>query len=130
MNLSLTNQIRKKNDEYEGKLNKAQNKIKSIEIEFVKCQEDLQCVRENFYTLKSKSKNVENDLHKEIKCYENQIKVYRKQRESIVIAFKKQLILIENLKKQNICLEQTNLLQQTRVEFSKCLNWSQDKNAM
>lgn len=54
---------------------------------------------------------------------EKQIKMLRKQRIDLITAYKKQLMLIDNLKRQNLCLEQAKLIDLAEKEFIKILDW-------
>lgn len=60
----------------------------------------------------------------EKKFFEDQIELLNKQRIELVHAFKKQLLLIDNLKRQNICLEKAKLLEFVESDFVKMLNSS------
>lgn len=54
---------------------------------------------------------------------EKQIKMLRKQRIDLITAYKRQLMLIDNLKRQNLCLEQAKLIDFAEKEFIKVLDW-------
>lgn len=55
---------------------------------------------------------------------DRQIKELRKQRVELITAYKKQLLLIDNLKRQNLCLEQSKLIDFAEKEFIKILDWN------
>lgn len=123
----MANSLQKENDKLNEKLKTTKDENKSLEMKLFKCQEDLECVRQNFQTLKQTARNTENELHREMKCYENQMKISKKQKDDLISAYKKQLLLIDNLKRQNACLEHTNLLHQNKDEFKTCLDWNRNK---
>lgn len=98
----------------------------SLETRLLKSQEDLEYLRKNFHSAKESEKNVQNILQQERTFYQNQIKFMQKQRSDLITAHKKQILLLDNLKRQNTCLEHAKLLQIGEKEFSKVLDW--DRN--
>lgn len=56
--------------------------------------------------------------------YEEKIKKLRKGRMDLLKAYKQQIILIDNLRRQNVCLEKTKALEITEKEFLKVLDWN------
>lgn len=56
--------------------------------------------------------------------YDAKIKKLRKGRLDLMKAYKQQLILIDNLRRQNVCLEKAKALEITEKEFLKVLDWN------
>ena len=56
--------------------------------------------------------------------YEKQIKQLRRHRFDLLAAYKKQLLLLDNLKRQVTCLEQSKLIDFAEKEFTKILDWN------
>lgn len=56
--------------------------------------------------------------------YEEQSTQMTKQRSKLLTAYKKQLLLLDNLKRQNVCLEQAKLIQFAEKDFAKLLDWN------
>lgn len=56
--------------------------------------------------------------------YDEKIKRLRKGRLDLMKAYKQQLVLIDNLRRQNVCLEKTKALEITEKEFLKVLDWN------
>lgn len=56
--------------------------------------------------------------------YEEKINKLRKGRMDLMKAHKQQLLLIDNLRRQNICLEKAKALEITEKEFLKVLDWN------
>lgn len=57
-------------------------------------------------------------------AFEEKIKKLRKSRMDLLKAYKQQIILIDNLKRQNVCLEKAKLLDIAEKEFLKILDWN------
>lgn len=56
--------------------------------------------------------------------FEEKTKKLRKGRSDLLKAFKQQLIYIDNLRRQNICLEKAKALEISEKEFLKVLDWN------
>lgn len=110
-------------------LTEAKSKLKSVTQSFAilenrlfKSQEDLEYLRKNFHLAKDGEKTMQTQLQQERQFFENQTKMMQKQRSDLISAYKKQLLLIDNLKRQNTCLEHAKLLQIGEKEFAKVLD--------
>jgi hypothetical protein len=57
-------------------------------------------------------------------AYEEKIKKLRKSRMDLLKAYKQQIILIDNLQRQNICLQKAKVLEIAEKEFLKVLDWN------
>lgn len=55
---------------------------------------------------------------------EEKIRKLRKGRVDLLKAYKQQIILIDNLRRQNICLEKAKALEIAEKEFLKVLDWN------
>lgn len=115
---------RKECDELKTKLKSMQQLNSTLEIRLNKCQEDLECVRKNYHAIKQSEKDVQTSLQHERTFYENQLKINQKQRNDLIAALKKHMLLLENLKQQNICLAQAKCTQIAETEFLKILDWN------
>ena len=75
--------------------------------------------------LNFKSSNKENEVvfGQEKKIYETKINELTKQRDELIIGFKKQMQLIHILKRQKVHLEASRLLDFTEEEFLKVVDW-------
>lgn len=96
----------------------------SLEIRLNKCQDDLECVRKNYQTVKAMQKDLQTTLQHDRTFYDNQLKITQKQRSDLLTALKKQMLLMENLKRQNVCLAQAKSIQMAENEFLKVLDWT------
>lgn len=61
---------------------------------------------------------------KELKMRDNRIKALKRQRADLLNAYKKQLFMIDNLKRQNSCVEQAVAIGFGEKEFNKVLEWN------
>ena len=57
-------------------------------------------------------------------AYEEKIRKLRKGRMDLLKAYKQQIILIDNLRRQNVCLEKAKALEIAEKEFLKVLDWN------
>lgn len=96
----------------------------SLEMRFGKNLDDFECLRKNFRILKNSEKDLQLQLHQERTFYENQLKINQKQRNDLITALKKHMLLIGNLKQQNVCLTQSKCIQMSESEFIKILDWN------
>lgn len=91
--------------------------------------DDLECLRKNYRTAKNAEKDMQLTLQNERTFYENQLKINQKQRNDLITALKKHMLLIGNLKQQNSCLTQAKCIQMSESEFVKILDWNGSANA-
>lgn len=101
----------------------------SLELRLGKCLDDLECVRKNYRVIKSAEKDLQLSLQHERTFYETQLKINQKQRNDLIAALKKQMLLVGNLKQQNTCLTQAKCIQMSESEFLKILDWNQSNAA-
>lgn len=96
----------------------------SLELRFGKQTDDLECLRKNYRAVKCAEKDLQLSLQQERTFYENQLKINQKQRNDLITALKKHMLLIGNLKQQNVCLTQAKCIQMSESEFVKILDWN------
>lgn len=118
--------LRRELDEVKSKLKASTMSVTSLDNRLFKSQEDLEYLRKNFHTARDTEKELRSTMQHEQKFYENQLKMLQKQRTDLISAYKKQLLLLDNLKRQNTCLEHAKLLQIGEKEFARILDWSGD----
>lgn len=96
----------------------------TLELRLTKSLDDLECVRKNYRVAKNAEKDLQLSLQHERTFYENQLKISQKQRNDLIAALKKHMLLIGNLKQQNSCLTQAKCIQMSESEFLKILDWN------
>lgn len=96
----------------------------SLDKRFLKCQDDLEHVKKNLSNSQECERQQRAVNHQQKNFFEDQIKILSKQRTGLLSAYKKQLLLLDNLKRQNLCLEQSKLLQLAEKDFMKVLDWN------
>ncbi|XP_061392619.1 uncharacterized protein LOC133328093 [Musca vetustissima] len=96
---------------------------KNLEKRLYRANEDLENSRTSLSEMKKSEKELQEKARLDLDDKDKQIKNLKKQRADLLNAYKKQLFLIDNLKRQNICLEQAKMLQFGEKEFSKILEW-------
>lgn len=61
---------------------------------------------------------------KEIRAYDEKLKNMQKGKIALMKAYKQQIVLIDNLKRQNMCMTKAKILEICEKEFLKVLNWN------
>lgn len=115
--------LRRECTELKSKWKQTSQTNSALEARLFKSQEDLECVRKNYHVTKVAEKDLQATLQQERKFYENRLKTERKEYNDLIAAYKKQMLLVDNLKRQNALLEQAKLVQITEQEFMRCLDW-------
>lgn len=93
----------------EKRLSSAHNEIESLKVSLAGAYDRERESREQARSDKS--------------CLEKQLRQLRKQRVTLITAYKQQLLLLDNLRRQNLCLEESKMLEFSEKEFTKILNW-------
>lgn len=115
--------LRKECTELKSKLKQTNQSNSALESRLFKSQEDLEYVRKNYQAAKAAEKELQTTLQQERKFYENRLKSERKEYNDLIAAYKKQMLLVDNLKRQNTLLQQSKLIQIIEQDFMRCLDW-------
>lgn len=94
----------------------------TLEKRLYAAQADVQHLQNNAKIDKEREKDILDASKKEYNLFSAQIKKLGQQRQDLIGAYKNQLLLIDNLKRQNMCLEQSKLVQIVERDFIKMLN--------
>lgn len=136
----------------------ANRRQKERQVEYNNQQHELELLRRDTKMLKQTNANLENRLmrasedaessrqmlgqqanqqrddleynRKEIRLRDGRIKALKRQRADLLNAYKKQLFMIDNLKRQNSCVEQAVAIGFGEKEFSKVLDWNAGSKAV
>ncbi|XP_055837707.1 cilia- and flagella-associated protein 57 [Episyrphus balteatus] len=95
----------------------------NLEKRLYRTNEELENTRNVLNQMKSAEKEIRESVRNESDVREKQIKGLKKQRADLLNAYKKQLFLIDNLKRQNLCMEQSRMIAFGEKEFTKVLDW-------
>lgn len=95
----------------------------NLEKRLFRANEDLEIARNTLAQMKTAEREEKESTRRESETKENQIKSLKKQRANLLNAYKKQVYLIDNLKRQNVLLEQAKMLDFGEKEFAKVLDW-------
>lgn len=96
----------------------------NLEKRLFRAKEDLESTRNTLSLLKNAEREQKEAMRTETENKDKQIMSLKKQRADLLNAYKKQLFLIDNLKRQNICLEHAKMMEFGEKEFSKVLEWN------
>lgn len=95
----------------------------NLEKRLFRATEDVESARNALLLMKNAERELKETASKESESKDKQIRSLKKQRADLLNAYKKQLFLIDNLKRQNICMEQSKMLSFSEKEFTKILEW-------
>lgn len=100
-----------------------QQTIAGLERRLLAAQNETEALKVNLASAYERERETRDQARAEKDAAEKQIKQLRKQRLTLITAYKHQLLLLDNLKRQNLCLEESKLLEFSEKEFTKILNW-------
>lgn len=118
-----TNRLGKEGEVTRRDIKTLQQTIGGLEKRFLHSQNENEALKVNLASAYDREREVRDQNRAEKDAAERQIKQLRKQRLSLVIAYKQQILLLDNLGRQNLVLEQAKLLEFSEKEFTKILNW-------
>ncbi|SPP73744.1 testis-expressed protein 9 [Drosophila guanche] len=147
-NKHLSEQLQRAEQQYE----EASRRLKERQQEFTSQQRELEQLKRDNKVLKQGNTNLENrltrtqeeaesarqalskmreeqrdelDTHRnELKAKDSRIRALKRQRGDLLNAYKKQLYMIDNLKRQTSCMEQSVAIGCGEKEFNKVLEWN------
>ena len=96
---------------------------KSKDLQLKRATETITKLKAQLQDTQSKSKGQDSGDQSKLHEAENRIKLLEKHRSDLVDAFRKQMKLIDVLKKQKVHIEAARLLNFTEEEFMKTLDW-------
>ncbi|CAL8243249.1 unnamed protein product [Lota lota] len=112
--------------EIEG-LNRAQKQAagnqNTVEVRLNRALEEVERLKAQLSNMKQLTKDRTKEVHQSKENLLAENKVLKKQREELILGFKKQLKLIDILKRQKMHFEAAKVLSFTEEEFMKALDW-------
>ncbi|ALC40750.1 CG4681, partial [Drosophila busckii] len=105
----------------ENKLLKQTNN--NLENRVARAQDETESVRQTLSQQQEALREQQTAQHKELKVRDQRIKALKRQRADLLNAYKKQLYMIDNLKRQTGCMEQAVAIGFGEKEFNKVLEW-------
>lgn len=94
----------------------------NLERRLSKAAEDLDQARQSAAAARASEADVVRMHKADQRHAESQLKTMSDQRAGLIAAYKKQLYLLDNLKRQNVCLEQAKLLDFVERDFVRMLD--------
>lgn len=117
--------IKKESDSSKKELKKQQQDEAQAEIRVNRLLEENEKYKQQLHKIQTQSKDVNEQDKKRVEQLQIDNKRLEKQKHELIQAFKKQLKLIDILKKQKMHLEASKMLQFSEEEFLKALEWNQ-----
>ncbi|XP_037926983.1 testis-expressed protein 9 [Hermetia illucens] len=96
----------------------------NLEKRLYRANEELENVKNTLTSVREADRELQETVRKEKDDHIRQLKTLKKQRSELLSAYKKQLFLMDNLKRQTVCLEQARLISFAEKEFTKVLEWN------
>ncbi|KAH8269581.1 hypothetical protein KR018_009564 [Drosophila ironensis] len=96
----------------------------NLENRLSRAQEELDAAREALNKFRDEQREQIEGQRKELKQKDSRIRTLKRQRAELLNAYKKQLYMIDNLKRQSNCLEQSAAIGFGEKEFTKVLDWN------
>lgn len=110
------------------KENKELTEAKSIlEQRMTKMKEELDQATLKLKTGHANYEELETSRKKEASDFKEEIRVTGMQRDGLMAAYKRQMLLLSNLKNQNVCMQHAKLMDFVEKDFAKILSWNKDK---
>ena len=117
--------IKKDYEASKKELKKQQQDEAQVEIRVNRLLEENEKYKQQLSKIQTQSKDVNEQDKKRVEQLQIDNKRLEKQKQELIQAFKKQLKLIDILKKQKMHLEASKMLQFSEEEFLKALEWNQ-----
>ncbi|XP_047622239.1 testis-expressed protein 9 isoform X4 [Phacochoerus africanus] len=95
----------------------------AMEVRLNRALEEAEKYKLELSKLKQNNKDIANEEHKKIEVLKSENKKLEKQKGELMIGFKKQLKLVDVLKRQKMHIEAARMLSFTEEEFMKALEW-------
>ncbi|XP_023033882.2 testis-expressed protein 9 [Drosophila willistoni] len=98
--------------------------VTNLENRLGRAHEEAENARQALNQMRGEQREQQETSRKELKTRDNRIKALKRQRGDLLNAYKKQLFMIDNLKRQTACMEQSVAIGFGEKEFNKVLEWN------
>ncbi|KAL5109622.1 EKC/KEOPS complex subunit TP53RK [Taenia crassiceps] len=92
---------------------------RSVEVRFQRAQEDIKRLQDQL----DKSRSDEDSIKRQLDAAKSENRRLERQKSELIVAFKKQMKLIDVLRRQKMLIEASRVLKLTEEEFLKTLDW-------
>lgn len=120
--------LKKENEQLKQDSKKYSQDQSQIELKYNRALDEIEKLKQQLHKQQSSTKDLNENERKRVEQLQFENKKLEKQKQELIQAFKKQLKLIDILKKQKLHLESARLLQFTEDEFIKALEWNSNAN--
>ncbi|KAH8232881.1 hypothetical protein KR026_001526 [Drosophila bipectinata] len=96
----------------------------NLESRLGRAQEEAEVARKTLAQVREEQRDQAEVHRKELKNRDSRIRTLKRQRAELLNAYKKQLYMIDNLKRQSSCMEQSAAIGFGEKEFNKVLEWN------
>ena len=116
--------LKKENEQFKKDSKKYSQDQQQQELRLNRALEECEKYKQQLQKTQSSSKDTNEQEKKKLEQFQMENKRLQKQKNELILAFKKQLKLIDILKKQKMHLEASRILQFTEEEFINALEWN------
>jgi hypothetical protein len=116
--------LKKENEQFKKDSKKYNQDQQQQELRLNRALEECEKYKQQLQKTQSSSKDTNEQEKKKLDQFQMENKRLQKQKNELILAFKKQLKLIDILKKQKMHLEASRILQFTEEEFINALEWN------
>ena len=104
-----------------------ESKNSTLRVRLNRAQEELESSKRNVSRSRQSNSDTSGEMRRQLETTQAQNKLLTAQRKELLDAFKKQLQLIDILKRQKMHVEAARVLQFSEEEFVRALDWGADK---
>ncbi|XP_023016408.1 uncharacterized protein [Leptinotarsa decemlineata] len=115
--------IKKESEQLKKDLKTSNLNLKNFEVRLLRAQEENEKLKDSIKIVKDDEKELKDSFRKQISDLTTTMKHIEKHKMELLNGFKKQLQLVDNLKKQKIYLETLRIAEASEAEYLKILDW-------
>lgn len=119
--------LKKEVDELRRTQKQVESKNSTLQVRLNRAQEELESSKRTVSRSRQSNSDTGDEMRRQLEATTAQNKLLTAQRKELLDAFKKQLQLIDILKRQKMHVEAARVLQFSEEEFVRALDWGADK---